>query len=513
LSIPITSAAYVVMPKGRVLGLLAVALMLAASCSNAPSGVVSSASPVTGALTGGLIGYVADAGVGVLDPATGKSTIVAPMPAGAAFRVAGPVWGPAPGLSHPVLYFTIHDDRPAERRTTAGVVPYDWLFRVDPFTGVITPLAASSNLQSEGPIGLAANGHYLALTLGCCADYEVDALDLSQPAGALRVVSKPPAQAAFFTEGIAPGASGLIAVREDGTGAWYWLNADANVLNPFPLALGTDDGPIAISPDGTLAAVSRPDHGPVIEPITVALPLASPSPSASGATPSGTPTAVSTPAATPPATPKPSAAPKPVNSGLPHADGLAWSPDAKMLALAVNGELEIYSASAADGTAPTAKYLAGGGVIAVDWSGPITDQSLTLVKPSAGPQAMVDALLGATALPAAADSPAARPLTKVYLWQFDSTKASPIASIADATPAVLLQYPPLAAGVVFHHWAPTANWELLGGCYRYRVVITGSIAPVASTFGLAGNIPCNAPSPSPSATSSAKATPTATKSP
>jgi hypothetical protein len=500
------------MLRFRLLGLLGVAAMLAAACSSAPSGVVSSPSPVAGALTGGLIGYVADQGVGVLDPVTGKSTIVAPMPAGAAFRVAGPVWGPAPGVSHPVLYFTIHDDRPAERRTTTGVVPYDWLFRVDPFTGLITALAASSNLQSEGPIGLTANGHYLALTLGCCADYEVDVLDLTQPAAPLRVVSKPPAQAAFFTEGVAPGASGLIAVREDGTGAWYWLNADANVLNPFPLALGTDDGPIAISPDGTLAAVSRPDHGPVIEPITVALPIASPTPLASGATPSGTP-AVPSAAATPPATPKPSAAPKPVNSGLPHADGLAWSPDAKMLALAVNGELEIYTTSAADGTAPSAKYLAGGGVIALDWSGPIADQSLALVKPSAGPQAMVDALLDATKLPAAADSAAARPLTKIYLWQFDSTKASPIASIADATPAVLQQYPPLAAGVVFHHWAPTANWELLGGCYRYRVVITGSVPPVASTFGLAGNELCNAPSPSPSASSSAKATPTATKSP
>jgi hypothetical protein len=500
------------MLRFRLLGLLVVAAMLAAACSNAPSGVVSSPSPVAGALAGGLIGYVADQGVGVLDPVTGKSTIVAPMPAGAAFRVAGPVWGPAPGLSHPVLYFTIHDDRPAERRTTTGVVPYDWLFRVDPFTGVITALAASSNLQSEGPIGLTANGHYLALTLGCCADYEVDVLDLTQPAAPLRVVSKPPAQAAFFTEGVAPGASGLIAVREDGTGAWYWLNADANVLNPFPLALGTDDGPIAISPDGTLAAVSRPDHGPVIEPITVALPIASPTPSASGATPSGTP-AVPSAAATPPSTPKPSAAPKPVNSGLPHADGLAWSPDAKMLALAVNGELEIYTTSAADGTAPSAKYLAGGGVIALDWSGPIADQSLALVKPSAGPQAMVDALLDATKLPAAADTAAARPLTKIYLWQFDSTKASPIASIADATPAVLQQYPPLAAGIVFHHWAPTANWELLGGCYRYRVVVTGSLPPVASTFGLAGNELCNAPSPSPSASSSAKATPTATKSP
>ena len=39
------------------------------------------------------------------------------IPAGAAFRVAGPVWGPAPDVGYPVLYFTIHDDRPARQRT------------------------------------------------------------------------------------------------------------------------------------------------------------------------------------------------------------------------------------------------------------------------------------------------------------------------------------------------------------------------------------------------------------
>ena len=222
---------------------------------------------MTGGLTQGLIGYVADQGVGVLDPATGKSTILAPLPGGGAFRVAGPVWGPAPGVAYPVLYFTIHDDRPAERRTTSGVVPYDWLFRVDPFTGAIDPLAASQDSQSEGPIGIVANSHYLALTVGCCATYEVDALDLTQPAGALKVLSKPPDQAAFFTEGTAPGQSGLLAVRAFGTGAWYWLNADAGVLNPFPLKLGADDGPVAISADGTLAAVSLPDHGAVIQSI------------------------------------------------------------------------------------------------------------------------------------------------------------------------------------------------------------------------------------------------------
>ncbi|MGA7913314.1 MAG: hypothetical protein WCC30_17435, partial [Candidatus Dormiibacterota bacterium] len=113
-----------------------------------------------------------------------------------------------------------------------------------------------------------------------------------------------------------------------------------------------------------------------------------------------------------------------------------------------------------------------------------------------GPQAVVDGLLAATMLPAAADTPEARPLTKVYLWQFDSTRVSPIASIADATAAVLAKYPPLAAGVVFHHWAPSDTWALLGGCYRYRVVITGSVAPTPATIGLGGSALCSSPAPS-----------------
>ena len=171
-----------------------IAVLLIAACSRSSAAPPAhSPSPLVGGLTQGLIAYVADQGVGVLDPTTGKSTVVAPLPPGA-FRVAGPVWGPAPNVSHPVLYFTLHDDRPAETRTASGVVPYDWLFRVDPFAGTIEPIAASQDSQSEGPFGLVANSHYLALTVGCCATYEVDALDLTQPSGTLRPLAKPPAQ-------------------------------------------------------------------------------------------------------------------------------------------------------------------------------------------------------------------------------------------------------------------------------------------------------------------------------
>jgi hypothetical protein len=461
---------------------LAALILLAASCGGGGGTpvAVESPSPVEGALSQGLIAYVAGNGVGVLDPDTGKATVVAPLPAGAAFRVSGPVWAPAPGLPYPVLYFTIHDDRPVESRNTTGVVPYDWLFRVDPFAGVTTPLGASFDIQSEGPFGLAANNHYLALTVGCCTTYEVDSLDLTKPSAPIRVATKPPAQTALFTEGAVPGDSGLVAVRAFATGLWYWLNLDANVLHAFPLALGPDDGPIAISRDGTAVAVSRPDHGPVIEPIDVNVPV--------GATPG----AASPPATTPSAsTPSPSAKPRAVNSRLPHADALAWSPDASLLALAVSGRIQIYSTTGKDGTAALKNYLIGSGVSGVDWSGPIHGQSFASVKPATAPQPVVDALLATTKLPKAADTAANRPLTKVYVWEFDSSKASPIATITDVTPAILQEHPPLLAAVVYHHWAPMASWALLGGCYRYRVVITGSIPTQASTFGLGSNDLCN----------------------
>jgi len=475
------------------------ALILATACSGGAPAGVHAPSVVPGALVNGLIAYLGDQGVGVIDPTTGKSVLVAPLPAGGAFKASGPVWAPAPGLQYPVLYFTIHDDRPAERRTTAGVVPYDWLFRADPFSGAIEPVAASADLQSEGPFGLVANSHYLALTVDCCANYEADAFDLTHAPSPPKVLAKPPAQAALFTEGAAPGSDGLIAVRAVGTGVWYWLNPTAGVLNPFPLSLGPEDGPIAISADGTLAAISLPDQGPVIEPINTAAPIASPSPA------SGAPSA---PAATPThGSPIPAAAPRHVNSKLPHADALAWSPDAKQLALAVGGEVEVYSATAADGAAPVNRYPAAGNIIGVDWSAPMGRESLALVKPNHGPQAIVDALLDATKLPAAADSPEARPFTRVYLWPFDSSKSSPIAAITDPTAALLQQYPPLPAGVVFHHWAALGTWALLGGCTRYRVVIAGSVTPTASTFGLGSNVPCNAPAVTPTPSPTAKGSP------
>jgi hypothetical protein len=467
-------------------------VVILGACGGGTTAVTPSPSPVVGSLGSGLIAYADARGIAVIDPLTGKSAVVAPLPAGGAFRVAGPVWGPAPGLAYPVIYFAIHDDRPAERRNSPGVVPYDWLFRLDPFAGTIEPLGAQADFESEGPFGLAANARYVALTVGCCTDYQVDVLDLTRPSASIKVVTAPPAQPALFTEGAAPGSDSRIAVRGFATGAWYFLDADLGVLNPFPLAPGADDGPVAFSSDGTLAAVSLPDHGAVIEPVNLAPVLASPTPVA-GASPAASPTVHPSASASAPASPAP---PRRVNSSLPHVDALAWSPGAKQLAVAVNGGVQVYDAAAKDGTAPVQSYDANGGVSGLDWSAPITIKSLALVKAAANPQTFVDALLAATTLPAAADTSAARPLTVIYLWAYDSSKPSPISAITDATAQVLKQYPPLAASVNYDHWAPGGAWTLQGGCTRYRVVVTGSVPPTASTFGLQSNTPCSGASPS-----------------
>ena len=470
--------------------LVLIAAFVLAACSGSTSAPQHSPSPIAGALNDGLIAYVSSQGVGVIDPGTGKSAVVAPLPQGGAFRVAGPVWGPAPDLAYPVIYFAIHDDRPPERRTSPGVVPYDWLFRVDPFKGTIEPLAAGADFESEGPIGLVANAHYLAMTVGCCSDYQVDVLDLTQRSAQVKILTRPPDQPALFTEGAGPGVEGLIAVRGAATGAWYFLNPSLGVLNAFPLKPGQDDGPIAFSPDGTMAAISLIDHGALIEPVNLAPILPSPPAGSASASPAASPTAKASPTASP-------VQPRRVNSKLHHADSLAWSPDAKTLGIAIDGGIQLYAAAGKDGDAPVKTYSPAPGVTGLDWSGAIASHSLAEVKAADNPQKLVDALLAATALPAAADTAANRALTRVYLWAYDSSKPSPIASISDATPAVLQKYPPLAAQVNYDHWAPLESWALTGGCTRYRVVVTGSIAPAASTFGLQSNAPCLGASPTP----------------
>src|SRR5207237_8617336 len=95
---------------------IAAAVLLLLACSSTPASPVHSPSPFTGGMTEGLIAYVADQGVGVLDPTTGKSVIIAPLQPGT-FRVAGPVRAPAPAGNQPVRDFTEPAVRPPQSVT------------------------------------------------------------------------------------------------------------------------------------------------------------------------------------------------------------------------------------------------------------------------------------------------------------------------------------------------------------------------------------------------------------
>src|SRR5260221_310918 len=111
------------------------------------------------------------------------------------------------------------------------------------------------------------------------------------PVEPVRRSHRPPDQPALFTEGPGPGVEGLIAVRGAATGAWYFLNPSLGVLNAFPLKPGQDDGPVAFSPDGTMAAISLIDHGALIEPVNLAPILPSPPAGSASTSPAASPTA------------------------------------------------------------------------------------------------------------------------------------------------------------------------------------------------------------------------------
>src|SRR5258708_15658162 len=99
----------------RARSLVLIAAFVLAACSGTTSAPPHSPSPIAGALSDGLIAYVSSQGVGVIDPGTGKSAAVAPLPQGGAFRVAGPVWGPAPPPRRPPPDVSIPPPRPPPR--------------------------------------------------------------------------------------------------------------------------------------------------------------------------------------------------------------------------------------------------------------------------------------------------------------------------------------------------------------------------------------------------------------
>jgi hypothetical protein len=422
------------------------AVLLLASCTAGTTTAHPShpAAGVPGGLTGGLIGFRSSQGIGVLDPASGKSMIVVPLAATPYFRVIGPVWGPAASGRGEALYFTLHDLRTPETPRSQGIVAYDWLFRADPFSGRLEPLAASPDASTDGPVSLAASRSDLAFTTGCCGDYDVDVVGFGKTPQAPARIPRAVGEQGYVVEAASPVTGWFVLQNADGT--WEWLDPRSQRAEAFPYPLQPQDGPVAISADDRLAAVAGARvqlgdarSGGQLRPLEGV---------------AGTPAA------------------------------LAWSPSSSRLALALGGGVEVVAV--ADKAGAPASLLPGAGVTGIAWSDPLGSVTFASVKAVPPPQGTVDALLAATALPAADDSVSGRARTKVYLWRYDlkqaGAAASPVATVTSAGAAFLSSHPPLAATVLWHHWA-AGEW-LLGGCYRYRAIVAGATSSLASTISL-----------------------------
>src|SRR5438105_2284137 len=347
-------------PRGALTAVLAGALLSACAGGTttalAPSNPKSS--PVPGGLTSGLIAFHSVQGIGVLDPSTGKQSLVVPLPA-QGLRVTGPVWGPAARAGAQALYFTIHDDRPQETASSDGVVAYDWVIRADPFTGALEPIAAAPDPASEGPINLVAGARELAYTLGCCGDYTVNEMPFATPPEPPQALAHMAQAGSIYAEGFSP-LTGWLVLKSSG-GTWLWYEPEGGRTQELTLGLKVDDGPVAISDGDRLAAVAG---GKVqVADLKAGGPLHD-VPGSAGAM------------------------------------GLAWGPGSR-LALA-NGGLTVVEVPADGSTpAPAAQYLAGAGVTAVSWSQELPGLTVARVRATSSPQPLVDALLAATRLPAA----------------------------------------------------------------------------------------------------------------
>ena len=132
----------------------------------------------------GLIAYVVEPGVGVIDPATGKSTVVAPLPRRR--RVSRRRAGLGPGartrlprdlLRHPRRPAGRAPDQPG-RRALRLAVPRRSVHR-----GRSSRSRRPRTSRAKGRSGSSPTPTTSRMTVGCCTDYQVDVLDLTQPVG------------------------------------------------------------------------------------------------------------------------------------------------------------------------------------------------------------------------------------------------------------------------------------------------------------------------------------------
>ncbi len=341
--------------------------------STASATTVSSPPAVSPPLTQGLIAFLGRQGVGVVEPRTADQLLLeaaptgslTPRPGATSFQngtrsiTGGPVWVTPPGASTPVLYFSAWWCC-SDTGSPAAAWPYVWLLAGDPFAGTLRGLSSRWTFSYPVHELLAVSSGQLveAVQPDQQATVTIQPLDGQGRASAV----SPPQGDMLWLEGVAPSGRWVVTSATWLTDqVWSWLDPRTGATEPFPLpstgaTQGTffrfpkGDGAIAVSPDGNLMAM--------------ALPIGS-QPNSGGEialddlhAKTGWSILTSSLAAPP--------------------TSLAWSPDGRQLAAAVNGDLWLLNPSA-EGGAPRL-LVSGAGITDISWSEALPAETMAALR-------------------------------------------------------------------------------------------------------------------------------------
>lgn len=351
--------------------------MVVAMCACGPirsttsSGGAHRSSSTPAALSDGLIAYLGNQGIGVLDPRTGSHMLVengsvgsvAPsaggfnIPMGTTRLTGGPVWAASPGSAVPLLYFGAWwcCSKPA-----SAASQYSWLLAGNPFAGTVTAESLTVTIPEPVHALLAVSGNQLAEGEQIDQNAYVTLFSLHTQGAATMV--KPPTGSMLWLEGIAPSGQWVVASGTwQSNQTWFWFNPGTAATKPFPLPdsgttqgsffrFQTGSGSVAFSPDGSEVAMALPVSSASSSAGEIAIKNLS------------TGTGWRTLSASLPAPPT----------------SLAWSPDGQMLAAAVGGNLVLLNPIAQGGAPQT--LLSGDGISDISWSGPLPAMTMAMVR-------------------------------------------------------------------------------------------------------------------------------------
>ncbi len=369
--------------RGRVAGLagaLAIAVVVLVLVVLALAGPAAVASPRPARATGeapslgpaarGLIAFRDAAGIGVLDPVTGRQRLLLAVPSACtataglggvpAVDLAGPVWAPSTGAGARLLFWLTDWQYHASPGCDLPLPPSfvrvgaPILVEADPFTGTLAAVAAApTGLPCQPGADVAAVPGAIAFTDGGCDEPTVEALALPLRPGAQPVTAVlPPDRAAScgcqtVDALLGPGPAGRLLYKQVHVGSpgapppslgwWSPTGRVAGLLTPAPpRVLWSHLADSAASPSGRLEAFAAGAAGAGVLDL------------ATGAW-----------------------APMPLPACGRHCGGavaVSFSPGGGRLAVASSGDLVVDPAT---GKGSPAVLLGGAGVADASWSGPI----------------------------------------------------------------------------------------------------------------------------------------------